>query len=121
MKINPKIVYASVMIALGSCFLTACSQKAQQQVVYTSESTLTVLETAATQYITGSFGTPKSDVVAEIKAYDEQIYNLEVTMRKEVESGATVSAANQVALTAAITAFQNYLIQQNIIKSGDVN
>lgn len=100
--------------------LTACNQKITSQAVYTSESTLTVLETAASQYAEGSFGKPNSAVLSQIKAYDAQVYDALIKIRSSVEAGNSVSNTDKVALTLALTAFQNYLIEKNIIKSGDI-
>lgn len=116
---NIKIVMAALVFC-GVSFLTACSSKATSQAVYTSESTLTVLETAASQYAEGSFGTPKASVIAQIKAYDEQVYDALIKIRTSVEAGDSVSTTDKVALTLALTAFQQYLVQQNIINSGDI-
>lgn len=116
---NIKIVMAALLFCATS-FLTACNAKVTSQAVYTSESTLTVLETAASQYAEGDFGTPKASVIAQIKAYDEQVYNALIKIRSSVEAGDSVSTTDKVALTLALTAFQEYLIKENIVKSGDI-
>lgn len=110
----------AVLFAVLSFSVAACSEKTTQQTVYTAESTLTVLETAASQYVDGDFGTPDTNVVAQIKAYDAQVYTSLVKIRTSVESGDSVSTVDKVALTTALTAFQAYLIKENIVKEGDI-
>ncbi|WP_145994598.1 hypothetical protein [Gluconobacter frateurii] len=115
-----KHMIMAVLFAVLSCGLSACSEKATQQTVYTAESTLTVLESAASQYVEGDFGTPDTDVVAQIKAYDSQVYTALVNVRSSVEAGDSVATVDKVALTTALAAFQAYLIKENIIKSEDI-
>ncbi|MCP9321036.1 hypothetical protein KBX73_14920 [Acetobacter persici] len=108
------ILFSLAFITMAG--LTACSEKHVEEAVFTSEATLSVLETAAYQYTKGDFGAPDATVVAQIKVYDQEVYEALLKVRSSVENGTAISTTEQVALTSALTAFQSYLIEKGIIK-----
>lgn len=108
------ILFSLAFITMGS--LTACSEKHVEEGVYTSEATLSVLETAAYQYEKGDFGAPDDKIVAQIKVYDQEVYEALLKVRSSVENGTAISTTEQVALASALTAFQSYLIEKGIVK-----
>lgn len=110
-------------ILLGMCMfpLIACTEIQAQKATITGESLLAVLEKAAAQYKEGQFGTPNQEIVTQIIAYDDIAYNDIVTLREKAQNNQTISGAETLAATTAITVFENYLISKNIVKKSDIS
>lgn len=111
------IIATAFLLCAG---LAACTEKQVEQSVLTSESVLAVLETAAYQYKEGDFGTADPKVVAQIEAYDEQVYEALIAIRTDAQNGKAIPTTEKVAVTTALAAFENYLISKNIIKKENI-
>ncbi|WP_039905466.1 hypothetical protein [Acetobacter tropicalis] len=120
MIIRKKIIslFCGLSLILGT---VSCSEIQAQKATITSESLLAVLEKAADQYKNGQFGTPNQEIVNQIIAYDDIAYNDIVTLREKAQNNQTISSAETLAATTAVTVFENFLISKNILSKKDIS
>ncbi|MCW2267254.1 hypothetical protein M2305_003273 [Gluconobacter cerinus] len=115
-----KIAFGIMCLAL-TVTQGACSEVQAQKAAISGESLLAVLEKASAQYIAGDFGTPDAQTVSNIKAYDAIAYADIVKIRTAAQAGTTISAAETLAATTAVTVFEDFLVSKKIISAQELS